>query len=169
MPWPTIDNGLTLKQERFVQEYVRANGNATKAALAAGYAKGKEPNAAVQGSENLRKPKIRNRIRDLTLKHEISAERVLKRLDNLSTKAEAEGQIGAAVKAEELIGKSLGMWVDKTLNVNVDVTGAHLEALRDLLQGNSADTAEHVEGVVVAVSAPVPHASQEDDAGTDTL
>lgn len=127
-----MPDGLTLKQRKFAAEYVKRGGNGTQAALAAGYAKGKPEHAAVQASENLRKPKIRQHINSIARRWDISAERVLGRLDNLSAKAEEEGQLGAAIKAEELIGKSLGMWVERSLNVTVDMTDAHLQALRDL-------------------------------------
>jgi len=124
-------DGLTLKQRKFAAEYIKT-GNGTQAALKAGYANGKPENAAVQASENLRKPKVRRHIERIAKRWDISAERVLGRLDNLSAKAEEEGQLGAAIKAEELIGKSLGMWVERSLNVTVDLTDAHLEALRNL-------------------------------------
>ena len=127
-----MPDGLTLKQRLFVDEYVKNKGNGTQAALKAGYGKGKPNVAAVQASENLRKPKVRKHIERIARRWDISAERVLGRLDNLSAKAEEEGNFGAAVKAEELIGKSLGMWVERSLNVTVDMTDAHLQALRDL-------------------------------------
>lgn len=120
---------LTLKQKQFAAEFVRRNGNGTKAAIAAGYGK---PSAASIASENLRKPKVAQEIAYLTRRHEINAERVLTRLDNLSIGAEREGNYSAAVKAEELLGKSLGMWVERSMSLTVDVTEAHLDALRAL-------------------------------------
>lgn len=127
-----MPDGLTLKQRRFAAEYVKRNGNGTQAALAAGYANGKPNVAAVQAHDNLKNPKIRRHVEKLARRWDLTAERVLARLDNLSEAAEAEGNFGAAVKAEELIGKSLGMWVERSLNVTVDMTDAHLQALRDL-------------------------------------
>jgi hypothetical protein len=41
---------------------------------------------------------------------------VLHRLDVLSKKAEELGQISAAVRCEELIGKQRGMFVDRTIS-----------------------------------------------------
>lgn len=125
-----MSDRLTHKQRVFADQYVKLNGNGTKAALIAGYSGG-EGAAAARASENVRKRKVRQRIEYLTRKHEISADRVLTRLDNLSIKAEQEGQIGAAIKAEELLGKSLGMWVERSVNVNVDLNGEHLKALQD--------------------------------------
>lgn len=57
---------------------------------------------------------------------------MLTRLDNLSAKAEESGNYPAAVRAEELIGKSLGMWVDRSVSVSLDLTGQHIEAIRAL-------------------------------------
>ena len=55
------DKRLTAKQARFVQEYVRNGGNATQAAIDAGYS---EVSAAEMGSENLRKPHVGKYLND---------------------------------------------------------------------------------------------------------
>lgn len=142
-----MPDGLTLKQRKFAAEYVKRNGNGTQAALAAGYGNGKPESAAVRASEAVRNRKVKRHIEAITRRWDISAERVLGRLDNLSAKAEEEGNFGAAVKAEELIGKSLGMWVERSLNVTVDMTDAHLQALRDLAsrRGDGAKVIDHVQ------------------------
>lgn len=49
---------LTLKQRKFIDEYIRT-GNATQSAISAGYSK---KTAANTGNENLRKPYIRDAI-----------------------------------------------------------------------------------------------------------
>lgn len=149
MPKPKLTD-LTLKQRTFAHEYVRENGNGTKAAKKAGYA---PASAHVQASRAIRNDKVVEVINYLTRRHEISADRVLTRLDNLSIKAEQEGQIGAAIKAEELLGKSLGMWVERSVNVNVDLNGEHLKALQDRMnrrrdqqlnsRGNTIDITPH--------------------------
>ena len=144
---------LTYKQRAFVSEYIRHKGNGTKAAIAAGYANGNSLVAAVRASQLIRKPKIKRQIDKLTRKYDITPERVLARLDNLSIKAQEEGNYAASVKAEELIGKSLGMWVDRSVNVNVDLNGSHIDAIRALAArrskfgGSSAgDNARVIEG-----------------------
>lgn len=124
-----MPDGLTLKQATFAAEYVAKNGNGLRAAIAAGYS----PNGAhVTAHRLLKKSTVKRRIERLVRKHEISAERVLTRLDNLSAKAEEAGNYPAAVRAEELIGKSLGMWVDRSVSVNLDLTGEHIAAVRAL-------------------------------------
>jgi len=135
MPRPKLTD-LTLKQRTFAEEYVRENGNGTKAAKKAGYA---ETSAHVIASENLRKPKVVEVINYLTRKHEISADRVLTRLDNLSMKAEEDGQYSVSARCEELLGKSLGMWVDRSVSVNVDLNGEHLRALQERMSRRRDD------------------------------
>lgn len=124
-----VPDGLTLKQASFAAEYIRHHGNGTRAAIAAGYA---PSSAHVRASELVRHRKVRKHLDKLTRKHEITADRVLTRLDNLSLAAEESGNYPAAVRAEELIGKSLGMWVDRSVSVNLDLTGQHIEAIRAL-------------------------------------
>ena len=51
---------LTAKQERFAAELIKNGGNATKAAVDAGYS---QKSASEQGYENLRNPQIQERIR----------------------------------------------------------------------------------------------------------
>jgi hypothetical protein len=68
---------LTLKQQRFVLQYLASNGNASEAARQAGY-KASQP--AVQGCENLRKPKIRAALADLLPLNGITDELILLRL-----------------------------------------------------------------------------------------
>lgn len=124
-----MPDGLTLKQASFAAEYIRHHGNGTRAAIAAGYA---PSSAHVRASELVRHRKVRKHLDKLTRKHEITADRVLTRLDNLSSAAEESGNFPAAVRAEELIGKSLGMWVDRSVSVSLDLTGQHIEAIRAL-------------------------------------
>ena len=120
---------LSIREAAFAAQYVAKHGNGTQAAIAAGYA---PKSAHVSASLLIRRPKVKRRIDRLTRKHEITADRVLTRLDNLSAKAEESGNYPAAVRAEELIGKSLGMWVDRSVSVSLDLTGQHIEAIRAL-------------------------------------
>lgn len=134
MPSRRALKDLTLKQATFATEYVHCKGNGTKSAKRAGYA---EKSAHVAASRALSNDKVIAEIVTLTRKHDISAERVLTRLDNLSIKAEEANDFSTAVKAESLLGKSLGMWVDRSFNVNVNAGEAHLQALLDLASKRS--------------------------------
>lgn len=50
-------DGLTLKQKRFVEEYIKNGGNGTRAAEAAGYSK---KTCGEIAYENMKKPQIKN-------------------------------------------------------------------------------------------------------------
>jgi hypothetical protein len=68
---------LTLKQKKFVLAYLASNGNASEAARQAGY-EASQP--AVQGCENLRKPKIRAALADLLPLNGVTDALILRRL-----------------------------------------------------------------------------------------
>ena len=117
---------LSLKQERFVKEYARS-GNGTNAAKKAGYRDG--PGIRVTAHRQLTKANVSQAIQGelarIALK--VTPDRVQRRLDEISHEAQADGQYGPAVRAEELLGKSIGMWVDQS--VNVTVSSEHVQAL----------------------------------------
>lgn len=117
---------LTVKQQKFADEYI-ISGNATQAALKAGYAKG---SAQQTGSENLLKPVVKNYI-DAQLK-KLHAEKVdsqeqimeflssVRRGEVTESVATAKGVYDNVpvtardrIKAAELIGKRYAMWTDK--------------------------------------------------------
>ncbi len=76
------EDGLTLKQRRFCELYVgEAAGNASKAALLAGYS---ENCVSEQGHENLRKPHVRSYIGRLLAKHAMTPEFLKSRLAQLA-------------------------------------------------------------------------------------
>jgi phage terminase small subunit len=104
---------LTAKQKRFVEEYL-VDLNATQAAIRAGYS----PKTANEiGAENLAKPSIRLLIEEYQRKRserlEVTQDAVMRDLTDLCNQAAKAGQYTAAVKAKELQGKHLGMFVDK--------------------------------------------------------
>lgn len=121
---------LTLKQQRFVDEYIIC-GNATEAAIKAGYA----PKAAYQtGAENLKKPQIKSyideRLEELKSEKVADQQEVLEFLTSVMRGEKQEqtlcsiGELGQQVididigakdriKAAELIGKRHRLWTDK--------------------------------------------------------
>lgn len=135
--------GLTLKQRMFCREYLVQKGNATQAVIAAGY---KANNANIEGSRLLGEPKIRAEIARLQALNarevDISPARVLRRLDAISQAAEADGQYSAARGCEELIGKHIGMFIERSLNVSVSASSAHLEALLEVARRRSGSKDE---------------------------
>ena len=73
---------LTPKQKKFIREYKLNGGNATKAAIKAGYSK---KTAEIIGFENLRKPNIKAALEqkeaELEKKYDISEERIIRELE----------------------------------------------------------------------------------------
>ena len=110
--------GLTAKQQRFVEEYL-VDLNATQAAIRAGYS---EHTAQEIGSQNLSKLLVAEEIQKLmeerSSKLDLTAKNILE--DIIATrKAAAEDDKHAdRNKSNELLGKYLKMWTEKT-----EVTG----------------------------------------------
>jgi phage terminase small subunit len=102
-----VDPKLTVKQARFVDEYM-IDGNASQAAARAGYSK---HTAFRIGQENMQKPAIRDEIAIrralLSEKTLIDAGYVLRQAQKLHERCMAEDTFNAAgaAKALEIIGK----------------------------------------------------------------
>lgn len=123
-----VSHKLTAKQEAFCQEYL-IDLNAAQAAIRAGYS---EKTAAVIGCENLTKPNIAEHIANLkaarSAKTAITAEYVLSSLHKVAercmqeeavtdsdggSKGEFRFEHSGANKSLELLGRHLGLFVDK--------------------------------------------------------
>lgn len=111
-----IGDILTVRQEAFCQAFADPDSltwhNASKSGRAAGYAHKSAPGKLMQLQ------KIRTRIIDLTETH---AERVcqtpstvLLSLDRLRIAAEEKGDLPTALRATELLGKTMAMFTDRT-------------------------------------------------------
>ncbi len=76
---------MNLKQELFVEEYLRNGGNATRAAIKAGYSK---ESARSIGQENLTKPDIKEAIeqrrQQIREQYAATAERVIRELSSIA-------------------------------------------------------------------------------------
>lgn len=120
------DKKLTIKQSRFVDEFI-ISGNATQAAIKAGYSK-KTANRIA--TENLSKPVIKAEIdkRNAEIKSQKTADMTevmeyltsVMRGEQTESVATAKGvyenvEVSAKdrIKAAELIGKRNGAWTDK--------------------------------------------------------
>ena len=136
---------LTEKQELFCQAKAAGQNN-REAALSAGFG---SASAAVTASRMMRKPAILSRISALQHGTELSANaRVslvesirderqahIKRLADLSELARSKGQTSAAIRAEELIGKVLGFYVEQqvALSVTQSISDAKPEEIKAAL------------------------------------
>jgi len=105
------------RHEKFSQ-LVASGIKPAEANVSLGYSKGGAPQSA---NNLLKRTDVRERVNEIqSLAARSTAEevafdqkRVLNRLDVLGRKAEELGQISAAVRCEELIGKQRGMFVDR--------------------------------------------------------
>ena len=108
---------LTPKQKAFVREYKRNGGNGTQAAIKAGYS---ENTADVIATENLRKPNVKKALeieeKKLQEKYEYTIDDMVRELDDVKLKADAEQNRQAQIKAIELKGKAFGLFVDRVEN-----------------------------------------------------
>ncbi|WP_165844329.1 terminase small subunit [Limosilactobacillus fermentum] len=132
-----ITQKLTLKQQRFVDEYI-ISGNATQAAIKAGYSK-KTANRIA--TENLSKPVIKTAIdqRNAEIQSEktMDMQEVMELLASIARGETTEETVtnkgdvietatrnSDKLKALELIGKRFGAWTDKkeisgTLDIDI--------------------------------------------------
>ncbi len=99
---------MSPKQERFCIEYL-IQMNASQAAVSAGYS---PKTAGAIGSENLKKPNIRNRISELQQERsnrmQVTADHVLAAIVSIAKDPNQSGM--TRVKALELLGKHLGIF-----------------------------------------------------------
>jgi hypothetical protein len=104
---------LTPKQQRFVQEYLKAQ-NATQAAIRAGYS---EKTAKQQGSRLLNVPPIAAAVRAgqkrVAAKAEVTVDSLMAELEQARRMALKEKQPSAAVTATMGKGKLAGLLVEK--------------------------------------------------------
>ena len=115
---------LTPKQDKFCLELLK-DFNASQAALRAGYSK---KNYGHIGWELLQKTTIQQKLQELTAKQaekaEITVEWVIQELKQLYTRCQSsltsKGAIAGATKQLELLGKHIGMWIDRSeLTINI--------------------------------------------------
>ena len=110
---PKTTTELTHKEARFIPEYL-VDGNAARAALAAGYS---ERSAGRIGSQLLGKPHIKAAIKRALVEQEkrtlITADQVLRRIDRVAQKAEAAGDFSAANRANQLLGQHYKLFTEK--------------------------------------------------------
>ena len=113
---------LTARQQRFVELYPLLL-NATEAARQAGYA-GESHTLEVAGFDNLRKPAIaraiQERIAATSLRTQITEDYVLAGLRDNAEHFRQRGDGAASTRALELLGKHLGMFVERSIAVSVD-------------------------------------------------
>lgn len=123
---------LTIKQEKFCEEYA-ACGNATQAAISAGYS----PKTAYSiGEENLKKPEIITKLKELQARDK--KKRIMnidERQAKLTEIAENSVDENAAIRAIDTLNKMDGLYVQKH---EVQVTRSLADIIREI--DEDADT-----------------------------
>ena len=126
---------LNEKQKQFGREYLIDRNTAT-AYVRAGYAKKCAQSA---GSRLLRDPRMQAFLKELGIeiaeRAGITTDLVVKNLIQDRKDARAAGQYGPAVRADELLGKTFGMFTDVTKNVGADIKTPE-EEITDLCTTN---------------------------------
>ena len=125
-----MKKALTDRQSRFVDEYLK-DLNATQAAIRAGYSK---KTAYVQGTQLLDKLRVEvdSRLAKAAKRSEVTVEGVLAMIKEDRQAAIDAGQLGVAMKADELLGKHAGAFrerIELSGGLEVDVTLVQLSDL----------------------------------------
>lgn len=124
---------LNAKQRAFTVEYMK-DKNATQAAIRAGYS---EKTARSIGNELLAKPDIQKAIKDLEnaaqTRAGITVEKIVERINKI---AEDPNTLPRdRLKADELLGKYLGMFTEKVeMKGQLDTTVSKLDGILDQLK-----------------------------------
>lgn len=133
------ESDLPPRHEAFCREYL-IDLNATHAAIRAGY----EPSGAKNAGWNaLARPDVAKRIAQL--RHELERAYIVNQADVVRFLVEDRamarelGQMGPAIRASELLGKRFGMFMDRSLNLEVTVTDGDL--IQRLAQGDATRAA----------------------------
>ena len=150
---------LTPKQERFCEEYL-IDLNATQAAIRAGYS---EKTAREQAAQNLSKLNIQEKIAELKAERskrtEITQDSVIQELAAVA-RAEVKGVRAVdKLKALELLGKHLGMFVER-YEVNAAEIEKRIAEARE--QGKKEGTQELLEAMPLEALKILAHTEPAD-------
>jgi hypothetical protein len=131
---------LSRKQLEFAAQYAHL-GNGSAAARLAGYSASNGNVLGQQAHQNLKNPKIVSAIQQELARIDaaVTPMRVKTRLHEISHAAQEAGQFGPAVRAEELLGRSIGMWIDRSLQLTSQLNDSHVTALLELARKRQAE------------------------------
>ncbi len=130
--------GLTAKQESFARAYVENGGNASEAYRSAYNAENmKQETIHSKACLLLKQDNVTARVKELQeeaqkiadKEFEITIKEVTKNLIRLSKGAEADRQFSPAIKAQELLGKHLGMF-GKDIEIAVNIGDSITEKIK---------------------------------------
>lgn len=114
---------LTLKQRRFVKQYIKNKGNGTKAALEVYDTKNAHVAQSI-ATENLSKPVIKETIEDAMKKEGITSSLILGQISNISSQLTDKWSGDTILKANIELLKLMGAYPgSKHSNLNINVKG----------------------------------------------
>ena len=142
----------TLKQERFVAEYIKNNGNGTQAALKV-YDTTKPDVAHAIASENLQKPTVREQLDKALAKERAKLDSVIENVVNIAAEKPIKGYTGADIlEANKTLLKVHGVLTDRkvttTYNVTAELSQKSLHDLIELRKQKSRETESILEGEI---------------------
>jgi len=120
---------LTEMQMKFAHLHVLERGlvSNTEIAIKAGYAKDSAHQRAYELLNEAICPHVVGYIReiekDIDVKFDVNDKSHLKKLHELRDMAVSKGMLGVALRAEELRGKTKGLYVDYSKNMNINKNG----------------------------------------------
>ena len=125
---------ITPKQEKYINEYCSKFGeiSATQCAINAGYAR---ESAHVRARELLDwrlypqvRAEINKRLKDTREVWKIDRDKHLRKLNDIGRKADAKGNYGVSLKAEQLRGQVAGLYVEKQMVMKAEMTVEEVNA-----------------------------------------
>jgi len=139
------DKPLTERQLKFAHLYALDGGlrSNTEIAIEAGYPKASAYQRAYELLSEEHCPHVINKIReiqkDVEKKFDLNTSSHLKKLYELRDTAVEKGMLGVALRAEELRGKTKGLYVDYSKTMNVDI---HSKEFKDFIKIKNMNTEE---------------------------
>jgi hypothetical protein len=136
---------LSRRQAKFVEQFAHT-GNATASARAAGYKDG--PGIRVTANRDLlTNPNVKRELArvEAEIAANITPDRVKRRLHEISYASQEAGQFGPAVRSEELLGKSCGMWIEQSIALTGTMNDTHIAALLDIARQRQAEPIDLVD------------------------
>lgn len=140
--------GLTPKQRKFVEVYIKVENGAEAYRQAYNAENMSNSSIYVTASRLLDHPKVSEYLAHLKKQRDakvtLTLESGVERLLAIAAEAQEAGNHSAAVTATTNAMKALGIFVEKTHNINEDMSAAHLQALRQIVdRPNNAKVIEH--------------------------
>jgi len=133
---------LSPREIKFIDQMVQFCGKktATQAAIDSGFS---VPGARTRASELMARPEIRNeidlRLEELRQKWAVDKETHIKELWELKEMAKETKNVNAAVRAEELRGKCIGLYIDRQIIASAELIAlpdGTMKAKHDLTEGD---------------------------------